>query len=43
MREVVDSRFIIVSGNLTDQIVEDFLAKFYHPNHNRGFPSNITK
>jgi hypothetical protein len=43
VRKVVGSHFIIVNGNLTYQIVEDFLAEFYHPNHNRGFPSSIMK
>ncbi len=43
VRKVVGSHFIIVNGNLTYRIFEDFLVKFYHPNHNKGFPSSITK
>jgi hypothetical protein len=43
VRKVVGSHFIIVSGNLTYQIIEDFLAKFFHPIHNKGFPSSIMK
>jgi hypothetical protein len=36
VRKVVGSRFIIISGNLTYQTVQDFLSEFYHPNHNQG-------
>ena len=38
VRKVVGSRFIIVSGNLSYRTVQDFLAEFYHPNHDKGKP-----
>ena len=36
MRKIVGSRYIIVSGNLSYQSVEDFLSEFYHPSHAKG-------
>lgn len=36
MKKVVGSRFIIVSGDLSFRTIQDFLAEFYHPNHNKG-------
>lgn len=36
MKKVVGSRFIIVSGDLSYRTIQDFLAEFYHPNHNKG-------
>lgn len=36
MRKVVGSRFIIISGNLSFRTVQDFLAEFYHPTHDKG-------
>lgn len=36
VKKVVGSRFIIVSGDLSFRTIQDFLAEFYHPNHNKG-------
>lgn len=37
MQKVVDSRFIIISGNLSYRTVQDFLSEFYHPSHDKGW------
>lgn len=41
MKKVVGSRFIIVSGYLSYRTIQDFLAEFYHPNHNKGVPVTL--
>lgn len=41
MKKVVGSRFIIVSGYLSYRTIQDFLAEFYHPNHNKGVPLDL--
>lgn len=41
MKKVVGSRFIIVSGYLSYRTIQDFLAEFYHPNHNKGVPTTL--
>lgn len=36
VRKVVGSRFFIVSGNISFETVQAFLAEFYHPTHEKG-------
>eukprot|EP00249_Psilotum_nudum_P022094 c28369_g1_i3 orf=497-4030(-) len=39
VEKVVASRFIIISGNLTYRVVQDFLYEFYHPCHDKDMPA----
>ncbi|XP_024382523.1 uncharacterized protein [Physcomitrium patens] len=44
VRKVVGSRFFIVSGNISFETVQAFLAEFYHPTHEKdmwAFPLQI--
>eukprot|EP00850_Spirogloea_muscicola_P017220 SM000146S00940 [mRNA] locus=s146:6786:14369:- [translate_table: standard] len=34
-QKVVGSRYIIISGNLTFETIQDFLFEFYHPRHSK--------